>query len=240
MKLSDFKKLFINNVEMKEIGVGDTMLWSAGRIPSEYQEVEWIGTDGKSYIMSNFTINNLDKFTLYYTCCLPSNSQYMFGADGNPNGSPEGVGVSAPRFLHRHGTFVYNSSATSGNILADPTPFRFDSTFHSLKFVCEHRGKVIITEGEQLHYENDFFNAKSYYPFGVFCNNYKSTPSSYLAANGSKLAEFRFVDDTTGEDAFNPVPCYRKADGVIGMYDIVSKTFFTNAGNGTFTKGADV
>lgn len=36
------------------------------------------------------------------------------------------------------------------------------------------------------------------------------------------------------------VPCYRKADGEIGMYDIVSNTFFTNVGTGTFTKGGNV
>lgn len=36
------------------------------------------------------------------------------------------------------------------------------------------------------------------------------------------------------------VSCYRKADGEIGMYDIVSNTFFTNVGTGTFTKGGNV
>lgn len=36
------------------------------------------------------------------------------------------------------------------------------------------------------------------------------------------------------------VPCYRKADSVIGMYDIITDTFFTNSGSGAFTKGADV
>jgi len=36
------------------------------------------------------------------------------------------------------------------------------------------------------------------------------------------------------------VPCYRKADGVIGMYDVVRRTFLTNVGSGSFTKGADV
>lgn len=36
------------------------------------------------------------------------------------------------------------------------------------------------------------------------------------------------------------VPCYRKSDVEIGMYDLVSKSFLTNAGNGSFTKGADV
>ena len=31
--------------------------------------------------------------------------------------------------------------------------------------------------------------------------------------------------------------CYRKSDNVVGMYDKVSKTFFTNSGSGSFTKG---
>lgn len=53
-----------------------------------------------------------------------------------------------------------------------------------------------------------------------------------------RLYYFYFNQD--GTDVFNMVPCYRKADGEIGMYDLVSKTFFTNAGTGTFTKGAEV
>ena len=37
------------------------------------------------------------------------------------------------------------------------------------------------------------------------------------------------------------VPCYRKIDNVIGMYDIINETFYTNASSdGSFTKGGDV
>lgn len=36
------------------------------------------------------------------------------------------------------------------------------------------------------------------------------------------------------------VPCYRINDNIVGLYDLVSDTFFTNAGTGTFTKGAGV
>ena len=36
------------------------------------------------------------------------------------------------------------------------------------------------------------------------------------------------------------VPCYRKADGVIGLYEKHSGTFLTNAGAGSFAKGPDV
>jgi hypothetical protein len=36
------------------------------------------------------------------------------------------------------------------------------------------------------------------------------------------------------------VPCYRKADTVIWMYDLINGVFYTNAGSGAFTKGSDV
>ena len=33
------------------------------------------------------------------------------------------------------------------------------------------------------------------------------------------------------------IPCYRKADNVSGMYDVVNKKFYTNAGTGNFLIG---
>lgn len=36
------------------------------------------------------------------------------------------------------------------------------------------------------------------------------------------------------------IPCYRKSDDVVGMYDLVSSTFFTSAGSGAFTAGPDI
>lgn len=38
----------------------------------------------------------------------------------------------------------------------------------------------------------------------------------------------------------NLIPCYRKSDDVIGMYDTVNDIFYTNAGTGVFTKGGNV
>lgn len=36
------------------------------------------------------------------------------------------------------------------------------------------------------------------------------------------------------------IPCYHKVSGEIGMYDPVTKTFFTNQGTGSFMKGPEV
>lgn len=39
------------------------------------------------------------------------------------------------------------------------------------------------------------------------------------------------------EEKFHLVPCYRKSDNVIGMYDLIGKNFYYNKGTDNFTKG---
>ena len=39
---------------------------------------------------------------------------------------------------------------------------------------------------------------------------------------------------------YDLIPCYRKSDGEIGMYNTVDGVFFTNSGTGEFIKGPDV
>lgn len=46
--------------------------------------------------------------------------------------------------------------------------------------------------------------------------------------------------DKDGTIVANLVPCYRKSDGEIGLFDLVSEQFFVNNGTGEFTKGSDV
>ena len=36
------------------------------------------------------------------------------------------------------------------------------------------------------------------------------------------------------------IPCYRKSDNVIGMYDIENNQFYTNKGSGIFIKGPNI
>ena len=36
------------------------------------------------------------------------------------------------------------------------------------------------------------------------------------------------------------IPCYRKSDGIIGLYDVAEGKFYTNEGSGNFAKGPDM
>lgn len=71
-------------------------------------------------------------------------------------------------------------------------------------------------------------SVSSYKLFGV---------SGYTGA-GIKLYSCTMYE--TGRKMAELVPCYRKSDNVIGLYDLVTTTFYTNTGSGSFTKGADV
>ena len=80
--------------------------------------------------------------------------------------------------------------------------------------------------------EKSLIYDRSSYIFAV--NN--GTPK--LPTKGLGIQYFSFSEN--GELKRNFLACYRKSDGVIGMYDTVNNEFYTNAGTGTFTKGNDV
>lgn len=71
------------------------------------------------------------------------------------------------------------------------------------------------------------------------------TQPKYLLAyrNGNYIAKAKLYGFSVyfeGNEVLHLVPCYRINDGTIGLYDTVSNVFLTNAGTGTFIKGADV
>lgn len=49
-----------------------------------------------------------------------------------------------------------------------------------------------------------------------------------------------FIWKESGAEHMHLIPCYRIADKVAGMYDLVNDVFYTNNGTGTFVVGGDV
>lgn len=58
--------------------------------------------------------------------------------------------------------------------------------------------------------------------------------------NSGKVRIYSFKAYTWATQERDLVPCYRIGDSVIWMYDLVNWVFYTNAGSWTFTKWADV
>lgn len=61
-----------------------------------------------------------------------------------------------------------------------------------------------------------------------------------MEGGNTRIYSFIKKNNSTNAKSMELVPCYRRADSVAGMYDMISESFFTNAGSGTFTVGPDV
>lgn len=70
---------------------------------------------------------------------------------------------------------------------------------------------------------------------------YYNLPEEYQQVEYIEITENQYID-TNGidESELKLVPCYRKSDNEIGMYDMFSGNFYTNAGTGKFSKGNDI
>jgi hypothetical protein len=101
-------------------------------------------------------------------------------------------------------------------ITIDKTTATVDGTSYSISYVDYTYNKWIWVFG----YHNTQTD-------GV---NYKSS---------SKLYKLDIYDEN-GTQINDLVPCYRKSDTVIWMYDIINDVFYTNEWTGTFTKWSDV
>ena len=70
-------------------------------------------------------------------------------------------------------------------------------------------------------------------PFRLFMRHSNGTNAGYVSI-------YRATFNRGGTYIRDFVPCYRKSDNKPGMYDLVTKVFFTNAGNGEFAIGPDI
>ena len=73
----------------------------------------------------------------------------------------------------------------------------------------------------------------------VFCYYEIHQTSKYNFKSSNKLYKLDIYDENWIH-IHEAIPCYRKSDNVIWLYDLVSDTFYTNSWTWTFTKWADV
>ena len=189
------------------------------RIPSEYQTVEYIEATGTQYIVldSNFGL-------------APGRLSAVIECSGTIYNQAQGVlsvyeGFGQWFGLPASHAFGFGSAAYFTTV--DNTELHT----YSVEFGTENA--TATCDGETI--TRAVANAQSgkLALFGI-C----SSGNVIVNLARAKIAACEITVD--GQLAYNLAPCYRKSDGVIGMYDRVGNTFYTNNGSGTFLKGGDI
>lgn len=205
--------------------LGDTLIWDGSKwknkpaIPSKlpplYQEVEFIQSTGTQYIQLNFPFSGSSKAVI------------DFGDSVLPE-AYENIVFSAGIFSAR----IALSEGICGIFVTYPNSYDFINILNSsTDRILFNLDKNYLYIGNNLAHTFDATNAQSIDDVALFGADL-TAETRHVA---TKLYSAKFFTD--GELISDLVPCFRIADGVIGLYDVVQNEFFENDGSGEFIAG---
>ena len=191
--------------------------------PSEYQQVEFIESTGTQWIDTGIIPSATSKleataqFTVDYSGI---EANYLCGITG-------GTGRLAFGYA---GT----QSKTLFSVMIGGKNFKGLVYFDTAKRIFSISGDGYVRVGD-VSDKYDVSEFTGQYTIPIFAAR-RSTGIAYYSS--MKLFNYKLYD---GEILLRDfIPCYRKSDNEIGLYDLVTKTFYTNQGTGEFLKGEEV
>ena len=230
---SDVTNISINAKNAKTISrKSDGMvLWgSPARLPGAYQEVEFIRADTGigAYINLGFAFDTAATIKIGMYMSSDEAATYPFGAAENSGVSR--CMISAPyigaAYFYAYAGSTYQSG-TVEYVKESLNEFVYTLGLTNVSMVNNTNGSTRTNTCVATEMTSDLY---------LFAQNYNGS----LRYGGARQIHYFKYFDKEGNRICDLVPCYRKSDGVIGMYDIAAQKFFTNVGGGYFTKGADV
>ena len=181
-----------------------------GILPEQYQQVEYIESTGTQYINTNYTPVENDDINIEKV--KKTGTGCLFSAGNSTN---------QLILLASSSTNYYWKYFAAGNATAF-----FTEELSNFSTISIANGSISI---------NNVVKASSTYAGTV-----DTTIQLFRRVNGESYATAsigRFTITNGNKTKLDLIPCYRISDNEVGMYDLVSNTFYTNAGTGTFNKG---
>lgn len=218
----------IANVSRKMLMMRN-MIRKKSRLPTAYQEVEWIMSDGQSYINTGYIPQSPITYNgIIYALHSGLTDRMIFGAKNDDTHriylEPYHVVKASTYYLIRW--YATNGLAKYSNV----------STYFAPAIrVAVSMDSIEITANEATAQPTSQVGLPSIPIFLLAWNN-NNSPQYFNKLEG--VGRITFSEE--GEIKHNYIPCYRKFDGEIGVYDTVNDQFHANAGAGTLIKGPDV
>jgi hypothetical protein len=191
-------------------------------LPDEYQRVEYIESSATQYIDTGFvpTQNTRAEGTFAVTDTRTTTNIYptFFGAQNLANASDNrnfSVGY-APSTKMLHGLVSYTNNT-------------------------KYKIKLSVADGyciNDVKYKDYTWVGTPTVSLGLFTR--KSSNNGFEACMQGTIRLYDFSLYENNVLIYNYIPCYRKSDNVIGLYDNINNVFHINQGTGTFKKGINL
>ena len=203
---------------------------SAAPLPAAYQRVAYVQSDGASAVNLRKTINrglNVDN----------SITKYSFEVDAELLDTQPNYSTNMLIATANDCWLGYNTSANAIGVgTSSGMTFSGSKTDrHSYTMQITADGNIVAERDDGARVTRAYTVASGTASTGLL-GVIRSGVSDYRSA--AKIYSYKMYYD--GELIRNLVPCYRKSDDVVGLYDMVNDNYFYTPISGAFTKGADV
>lgn len=214
--------IYKGSTPISKVYKGSQLVWQHSLLPSEYQQVEYIESTGTQYFEIDYIANEKTNSRGTFQITDTSSARILFGAR-KQSAVADFYGLNwgggAP---YKYVNSYYMGSQTNTTI---------DTQIHTF----EKNAGVLKLDGVQL---------SEYVPTVVTWNTICKV-IVFGCNSGGKVglipnARIFNLQISEAKVLFDLIPCYRKSDGKIGMYDIVNNVFYTSQGTDEFLKGKDI
>jgi hypothetical protein len=227
---TELKKLYIWNTTIKKVTIRPNWVEKQIRpvwwLPSAYQEVEYIQSSWTQYIHTTQTVT--DATWIYMKLSsqnIVSDKVYCWASVDNTDNNTK--------------IWLWNVRSAAYWWWNTWTP--------------DPAGRISITADTVMELEINYKNSRYFkkdginvyalstlsqninYWINIFCHDGWNTAQFF-----SNIKVYEVKISSWNDDVAYLIPCYRKEDSVIWMYDLVNNTFYTNSWSWTFTKWPDV
>jgi len=205
--------------------------YRTSRLPAEYQEVEYIENTSTSYINTWLVCNYWYKIDLkYYTSSSGSGS---ITSDQTVLW-PSKVNSATPLYYWiNYGAAYKWIYLNYNNVWKDITNTQYVWNTYEASVILRNWNQTVVLDWNTVHSATDSTSWTWWSNLFVFA---RWTDAHYAAIKLYSLQIYN-SSDTKIRDF---VPCYRKLDSVIWLYDLVNNTFYTNVWGWTFSKWNDI
>lgn len=197
------------------------------RLPNTYQEVEYIQSSWTQYIITSIIPSDTKGIYMKVSSQNVTNDLMYIGSNDNSSDS------WSKKF------WLWNSSSKLYFWFNDWLPTSWNRPATTANTIVElennfKNSRLMKKDWTTVYTITNTLTSNGYW-LNIFAHNWWWT----VQYNSSiKLYSLKISDWSNIVNDF--VPCYRKSDSVIWLYDLVNNQFYTNAGSWTFTKWPDI
>lgn len=222
----------LNSINLQSIDVASNNVSSIGKsikrnkgiklLPKEYQQVEYIESTGTQFIDTNLIFKSNTRLSGGFLInSLYDRRQHVFGTykTGNRYRVSTGTTFDSNTVYYWFGSQAYVNKSINNDKALDVVITKDHVTIFNNKISILDTDLTLDVEFSENNVSITLFGERNP-TYGFFIGKFYH----FTAFEGETIVR-------------NMIPCYRKSDGEVGMYDTVNDVFYTNQGTGTFIKG---